>query len=209
MHTNRPAIPALTGLRAVAAYSVLLAHVSQAAYRIGLKPVSTMFSDAWVQVAHFGMSLFFVLSGFVIFYNYEESFRRSFIGALGPFFTARFARLYPLYLLVIISAAGPLGASRLAGHPIVLAAYATMTQSWFNMEGAVFPPAWSISTEWFFYALFPLAVLIVASARRPVLGLLAAIGCSMLAIATIYYTPLMMPFRHVFYGPETDRKSVV
>lgn len=44
----------------------------------------------------------------------------------------------------------------------VVLSYLTMTQSWFNVEYAVFPPTWSISTEWFFYLAFiPLTAIVV------------------------------------------------
>jgi peptidoglycan/LPS O-acetylase OafA/YrhL len=47
-----------------------------------------------------GMTLFFVLSGFVIWVNYAESFRERFLPSLWRFGVARFARLYPLYFAV-------------------------------------------------------------------------------------------------------------
>ena len=47
------------------------------------------------------MPLFFVLSGFVIHYNYAESIQTGGASALLNFFSARFARLYPLYFCAI------------------------------------------------------------------------------------------------------------
>jgi peptidoglycan/LPS O-acetylase OafA/YrhL len=102
-----------------------------------------------VGLAYFGMSLFFVLSGFVICYNYENK-------VLSPygrwqFFGARFARLFPMYAFVVIVYALPI-----LDHstPLVVVTHATMTQSWFNTEEAYFGATWSISTEWFFYFAF-------------------------------------------------------
>jgi peptidoglycan/LPS O-acetylase OafA/YrhL len=49
------------------------------------------------------MSLFFVLSGFVIQYNYADIFLKERLpSATFKFIVARFARLYPLYVLSII-----------------------------------------------------------------------------------------------------------
>ena len=49
------------------------------------------------------MSPFFVLSGFVIQYNYAGIFREERLSfAIRTFLVARFARLYPLYALSII-----------------------------------------------------------------------------------------------------------
>jgi hypothetical protein len=69
MNETHPAeIPGLTGLRFLAAFSVLIAHgaavLMHGHERLGSVPY-------WVtQVSGFGMTLFFVLSGFVIHYNY-------------------------------------------------------------------------------------------------------------------------------------------
>jgi len=60
-------IAPLTGLRGIAAYAVLIAHAVDA----GVSGRGLPHSIA-VGLAYFGMSLFFVLSGFVICYNYEN-----------------------------------------------------------------------------------------------------------------------------------------
>lgn len=66
-------LDALTGLRAIAAYSVLIAHAINSAFIYGGVLHFNLFAS---RLAYFGMSLFFVLSGFVIHYNYAESFAR-------------------------------------------------------------------------------------------------------------------------------------
>src|SRR5579863_9108994 len=65
---RREELPALTGLRFVAAFSVLLAHSASILMRSYETPGSAVF---WLkQGSGLGMTLFFVLSGFVIHYNY-------------------------------------------------------------------------------------------------------------------------------------------
>jgi peptidoglycan/LPS O-acetylase OafA/YrhL len=55
-------------------------------------------SNVGQHVGFFAMSLFFVLSGFVIYLNYAPEFRsRPMAEATFNFAVARFARLYPLY----------------------------------------------------------------------------------------------------------------
>ena len=141
---NMKRIPSLVGLRGIAAFSVILAHLIDADFGsdIGIHHFS-------VRLAYFSMSLFFVLSGFVIHYNYAQMLKTA--SGIIDFFVARFARLYPLYLLIVVfEAAYHLDAATV----FAVTSHATLTQSWFNTEEAFFPPTWSISTEWFFYVGF-------------------------------------------------------
>ena len=121
--------------------------------------------------AFFGMSLFFVLSGFVIQYNYSETFSVLPLStATRRFYVARFARLYPLYAVTILCALPSIPTRWPAW---VNLSYLTLTQSWFNVELAAFAPDWSISTEWFFYLAFIPLTIIVSKVRNPLLVLAA------------------------------------
>lgn len=153
----------LTGLRGVAAYSVMIAHAvdMSTAYAPPLLAVAHV---AMAQLAYFGMSAFFVLSGFVIHYNYASLFTvSSYPDAIREFFVARFARLYPLYALAILLS----GLSVFRDSPGTALAYLTMTASWFNLHMLTYPPAWSISTEWFFYCAFALVAPALGRIARP------------------------------------------
>jgi len=173
---RRDDIPSLTGLRGIAACSVLFGHAMDTAFYY--EPILHPFS---ARFAFFGMSLFFVLSGFVIHYNYAEMFRTKPLRvAASRFFVARFARLYPLYAVAIICSV-PMIPVPFPGW--VVLSYLTLTQSWFNVEYALFPPTWSISTEWFFYLAFIPMTMIVVVLRKPmlsfvVLAIVVVIGLS-------------------------------
>ena len=93
-------IPQLTGLRFVAAFSILFLHAVD--WCIPFTDTNLPIAIAnWVGV--YGMPLFFVLSGFVIHYNYALLFRdRPYAGASRNFFAARFARIYPLYFFFFL-----------------------------------------------------------------------------------------------------------
>ncbi len=64
-------VPALTGLRFVAAMMVLIGHGLYAAHFAA----DTMTSRILDPLPSMGMTLFFVLSGFVMWVNYAQSFR--------------------------------------------------------------------------------------------------------------------------------------
>ena len=152
-------IPVLTGFRALAAYSVMLAHAFDVSfsYSGGLSP----FRLYTVGLAYFGMTTFFVLSGFVIAYNYSDLFASNKWGAaFAKFMVARFARLYPLYLVFLLVSVGGLWKSLFSSNFFGLISFLTLTQSWFNLQMITFPPAWSISTEAFFYVIFALLTLV-------------------------------------------------
>ena len=82
-------VPALTGLRFVAAMMVLIGHGLYAAHFAA----DTMTSRILDPLPSMGMTLFFVLSGFVMWVNYAQSFRERFWSSLWCFGVARFARL--------------------------------------------------------------------------------------------------------------------
>ena len=82
-------LPALDGLRFMAAMLVAGGHyVSIFSQGKASGMITTL--------TGLGMTLFFVLSGFVIHYNYCGTIPKA--GGIRAFAIARFARLYPLYV---------------------------------------------------------------------------------------------------------------
>jgi peptidoglycan/LPS O-acetylase OafA/YrhL len=167
-------IPALTGLRFVAALSVAVAHgFAQMSNQPNGEPI---WHSWFLYCAAFGMSTFFVLSGFVIHYNYSENIKNFGWRGLYNFFIARFARIYPLYIVCVITliyyhdyvlslAKTPIGTRDQFWQ--LFPYYITLTQSWkYCIVGSNsliygFPFSqtiqitWSISTEAFFYLAYP------------------------------------------------------
>jgi peptidoglycan/LPS O-acetylase OafA/YrhL len=197
-----PQIPALTGLRFFAAFSILYAHALGWDAQFQNTNVDAYFGFIGVP----GMSLFFVLSGFVIHYNYRDLFlRRGFARAICEFAAARFARLYPLYLafLLIAIAADYLIATGPQALPI-LGYFLTSTQSWWYTiyQGQLiinwlFPLSWSISTEMFFYAAYPAVVFLIScvDSGRRMMWIGVAYSCAVLAILIASLT-YVNPFLH-------------
>jgi len=161
--------PALTGLRFIAAMSVVIGHAVPRLF-----PINGSMPDWYyylMVMPALGMPLFFTLSGFVIFYNYSNILDEKPITGLRRFFVARFSRLYPLYLLVLLVSLGNLwGYEQLPSATAeFLPYYLTLTQTWFYavagrvnsvyIFGDMPTIAWSISTEWFFYLAFPVILL--------------------------------------------------
>ena len=97
---GRAQLPALTGLRFLAALLVLVGHAGMMAFQFSGPNRLFLF---WTASACLGMSLFFLLSGFVIHYNYAQLFQKETPArALYAFLSNRIARLYPLFLFVML-----------------------------------------------------------------------------------------------------------
>jgi peptidoglycan/LPS O-acetylase OafA/YrhL len=147
---TRAGLPALTGLRFLAAFYVVLFHgLSWIEQRLRLPG----FLRQFLQNGTVAVSLFFLLSGFILSYTYCKKLDAG--HAVGNFWIARFARIYPVYALSMLIA---LPFQLHLSVPIRLAVLA-MVQAWnpFHQEwaGAWNYPAWSLSVEAFFYLVFP------------------------------------------------------
>jgi len=163
-------LPVLTGLRCVAALSVLFGHAVQVSF-----PASDYGGLNFLgeRLAFYAMSIFFVLSGCVLTLNYSDRIAvpGHKIRNILLFWGARLARLLPLYYLALIFylAATPWD------NPVLwslLPQYLTLTQSWYNiwLNGKMnihqfYPHSWSVSTEIFFYLSFPAIIWLLTPIR--------------------------------------------
>jgi peptidoglycan/LPS O-acetylase OafA/YrhL len=112
--------------------------------------------------------------------SYGHTFKRgTFAASFGQFIGKRLARVYPLYLLMTVIMAACVYAG-LDPHapafpPHIVAANALMIQSW-DIGVSINQPAWSISTEWAAYFLFP-ALLPIALRVKPGIQIVTAGLC--------------------------------
>ena len=148
--SDRKHIKGLDGVRGMAALLVITAHILDIIFQ-GTSLFGATHQVAAL-VAYSGMSLFFVLSGVVMEINYGGETNQDKKGwGFSSFMVKRIARLFPLYLVLLVCYNG---ISSLLVKPLVGITYLTLTQSWANNMQYVFAPAWSISTEFFFYFVF-------------------------------------------------------
>lgn len=160
IHSDRR-LPALTGLRIAAALAVYASHV-------GAPAGSPDFISAFFRSGYCGVTVFFVLSGFVLSFNYFEEMRRPNPASLYEFFLARFARIYPLYLLVLLYVV--VRQQALTGEADGWWEHALALQAWDgNVDDAYAfnGPGWSIGVEFFLYACFPLLIPLLGRLRNP------------------------------------------
>lgn len=187
-------MPALTGVRALAAYMVCFFHYNPLRY----KP----HPSGWRQVSygllnemHTGVTVFFVLSGFLICYRYYDSLKHITWPWFKRYFQNRFARVYPMYLLLTLLTFGMLewntachelakpyiewpGSERLAAFLLNL----TLVKGFFNyFKFTGLAQGWSLTVEECFYVCAPFFILSFRRSRwafalLPLATLLVAAG---------------------------------
>ena len=204
--TRRPPLPALTGLRAVAAGWVVLFHYRDDLLALvpGLAPL-----DTFMRAGYLGVDLFFPLSGFLLAYTYADR--------MGTFSLAgeRRLRAQPVRPGLAGARADPQprprrrrprrhprasGPTATAARPQAYVENVAMVHTWFNDRPSFNAPAWSISSEWFAYLLAPLLFVLVVRVRRAgsALVLAAAAYAAMLAV----FATMALPngnLEHMFY----------
>jgi len=187
----------LTSLRGIAAVLVVLFH----AQIFGLAPY---FASATMLPAkgYIWVDFFFMLSGFVIAHSYGQRFvsgvsRRD----LADYLTARFARIYPLHLAMLlvflaIELARPTifgdvypSANRAGGFGPVDFTTPSFFGHLFLVQALPFhahtswnAPAWSISCEAAVYFIFPVLFLALARGGRSMLWPAAALAATTLTL---------------------------
>jgi peptidoglycan/LPS O-acetylase OafA/YrhL len=195
----------LTGLRFFAALFVCLAHIFTRFFKE--TPDNSWWIDEVARLSAAGMTLFFVLSGFVIHYNYSNSIARNPTKGLYDFMVARFARLMPLYLLLLFIDLVIFNSYKTMYHPRhtleALPYYLTLTQSWFYKPmgtnaliyqfGHVPSVAWSVSTEWFFYLAYPIICFALLKMKSITTKVMSIGFISILTIGFIFAVSLNMP----------------
>ncbi|OOV11361.1 acyltransferase [Deinococcus sp. LM3] len=176
-------LPALTGIRALAALWVVMYHFRDDV--VALFPALAVL-DPLVRAGYLGVDLFFVLSGFILCHTYFDQFHNGVsLPAYRRFLQARIARVYPVHFVTLhivllgLLAAGTLGFEiySINGSPAAYVAQLFMAHLWLGMGSTFNYPSWSISAEWFAYLLCPLLLIGMGRLRTPAqFGAVAAVA---------------------------------
>ena len=155
-------INTLTSLRFIFALMVFGAHC----YTIDKFFDTHFFKEGFV-----GVSFFFVLSGFIIAYNYQKKISENKI-TKRAFWVARIARIYPLHWLTLFIAVA-LGNYIIASGAIDwlkhFLASLTLTNAYIPKADYFFSfnsPSWSLCCEQLFYLCFPFLIPIAKDYKK-------------------------------------------
>jgi len=154
-------IKALTALRGIAAWWVVLYHFREVAPGMQGSILGNIADHGYLAV-----DLFFIMSGFVIALNYGKTFYAVNLAQYRIFIWARIARIYPLHLFIMmLYLSNPIliqifSTKKILGQRYDIGYYILslfLIQNWGLTENIAWNvPAWSISTEFFAYLAFPL-----------------------------------------------------
>ena len=145
---RKPALPALTGIRTLLAFNIVLFHFTPP----HLGPLRPFVENGFVFV-----NVFFLISGYILAYNYAD---RGANLVKREFWLARFSRLYPVYLLALLISFEMLHLEWTARSatefwkglfltPLLLQGLSPSLATFWNTV------AWTLSSEVAFYAAFP------------------------------------------------------
>lgn len=186
---RRDQLPALTGIRCFAALNLVFFHFSNPRWFGPLYPI--------VDSGYISVSFFLLLSGFILTYNYGDRGARGELKARG-FWLARFSRLYPVYLFSLVVSIGMLiqefHAQTRFHFTLGVLLTPLLLQGWHPQLSTFWnTPAWTMSTEAFFYLLFPWLVTL----RRPRKHL-----SILLLMAALWIAGLILPLLYVHFNPD-------
>jgi peptidoglycan/LPS O-acetylase OafA/YrhL len=164
-------IPSLDGLRSVAILLVFASHAMNAA---GL---------ARVVPGHFGVTLFFFLSGYLITTLMRQEMEDSGTVNIKLFYVRRALRIFPTFYLVLLLAAlygwavGSMDGWYFLGQVLHLTNYEMVHAGWKAPIAPFTDVYWSLAVEEHFYLAFPMVFLLLsrqATRGRVAAGLMAA-----------------------------------
>ncbi len=213
----------LTGMRCFAALLVIISHYHNG--KALVLEINGSSYEFWPQIASsIGMTIFFILSGVVIHLNYRQHFKNLAFDSVFDFFFRRFARLFPmLFFGFVVTLAVSNTTSKLNETVFLNYSYLLLTPafSWlpfFINEVLqiqfIYGMSWSISTEIFFYFIYPLTAyffLNILIQKRVILLVLLALY--LIPFSIFYYifshpTETLSQFEALTFIPSITDKNI-
>lgn len=193
MTQNTAYFPALTGIRAIAAYMVFIHHYIPI-YEGKLNPVLY----GMLNELHIGVTVFFVLSGFLIANAYLHNSTVSFYN----YMVKRFARIYPAF--IILTALALIVKYGLWHIPAdVFVTNITLVKGYFKQfKFSGIAQTWSLTVEETFYLSAPLSFMLIRKNYRflfilPVVIIITGMGM-VIAFGNYDYYGFMRSYNHLF-----------
>lgn len=200
-------LPALTALRFLAAAVVFLHHFPPAAQSWPLAVISSQ--------GHVGVTVFFVLSGFLITMRYSDALGPQGSVTLNQYFRKRVARIVPLYWTVLglslaLSVGGLSFSWQILPEWLLLQGYLSR-----SVGDLAVPTSWTLTLEESFYLTAPVLFVWLRRARAFGAWVLCAATLFLLSVGLglsqvvdaerfLFLGSIEELFRHTFFGRFVD-----
>jgi len=175
---DRGRIPSLDGLRAVSIALVLYGHLESGHGFVQGK------LTAWLgDVAHLGVTVFFVISGFLITSLLKSERERTQKISLKNFYLRRALRIFPAFYVFILALilASAVGWIHLSGTDLAVAL--TYTVNYYPDRSWNIGHLWSLSIEEQFYLLWPFAFVLLGERRALIAAAIAFLAGPLVRVA--------------------------
>ena len=211
-HVRGVYFPNLNGLRFVAALLVIIHHIEQIK---SIYDIKNNWNSGVIQIlGEQGVSLFFVLSGFLITYLLLEEEKQTNTIKLNDFYVRRILRIWPLYFLIgflalVVLPQIPLFIMPGYGHdfiyrhlPTKIILFLLFLPNLMPFLGGIIPYAsqtWSIGTEEQFYLMWPL---LLKNIRKYRIALMLSIIVGYIVTARALWSSHtdFLPFKYYISG---------
>ena len=200
---NKEVFPALTGIRAIAAYMVFIHHYN---------PFTNAGLHDFFGEFHIGVTLFFVLSGFLIAYRYYDQEEFNFKN----YILKRIARIYPMYFLLTTASFAFFAffhGSHTGEDLKIYLLNITFVRGFLDdLKFSGIAQGWSLTVEELFYLLAPLFFILIKKNKAFLMALpLLSIGlglflvqcCSEVSFYGVMHSFDFM-FDFTFFGRATE-----
>jgi peptidoglycan/LPS O-acetylase OafA/YrhL len=195
-------LPALTGLRTILAVNIMLFHFTPP----HVSWIAPVVNNAFVFVG-----FFFLISGFVLAYNYADRATLS----KRSFYVARISRVYPVYILALLFSI-PFLVQEWHAHspndyylglvltPLTLQGWSPSLATFWNTVG------WTLPAEMMLYGLFPFLLMAIAAFYRGAGRKFASPAWLVAAILAVWALGLVPHTLYLIFNPDhltahTDR----
>jgi peptidoglycan/LPS O-acetylase OafA/YrhL len=163
---RRGRVPCLDGIRAISIALVIMAHSQETKHSQLLKPL------LWLFGGHFGVTCFFVISGFLISLLLFREFDRRQTISLSTFYARRALRLFPAYIAYLVFV---LAITRATIHPIPWPYWRsalTYTMCYMPRLNSIWNLGhlWSLAVEEHFYFFWPILIFYLRPKRAIILA---------------------------------------
>jgi peptidoglycan/LPS O-acetylase OafA/YrhL len=189
---NNKHIHSLTSIRGIAALWVVAYHFWNDI--VLLFPVCE-FLTPLMQVGNYAVPFFFILSGFVLTYNYAHTFVDLNWHKYFKFISLRLAHIYPVHIVTLVFVLCMITVARFKGISITDSGYTFDTfiqnvlliHTWvpnFTLNWNY--PAWAVSSEWFAYLWFPIVSVLMVNHLKSLTTVIILLSLTWLGSIAIY-----------------------